>query len=181
MDSQRELIEFWFSERVRPMWFRATPEFDLEVRERYESLWRRAQEGGLDDWRQSLEGALALVILLDQLPLNMFRGEAQSFCTEAASRQVAEQAIEQGFDKAMPKEWRMFLYMPYMHSEHIADQDRSVDLYAKAGLDDNLHWAKHHRAIVQRFGRFPHRNAILGRDSSEEERQWLASSEAFKG
>jgi uncharacterized protein (DUF924 family) len=71
--------------------------------------------------------------------------------------------------------------MPYMHSEHIADQDRSVDLYAKAGLDDNLHWAKHHRAIVQRFGRFPHRNAILGRDSSEEERQWLASSEAFKG
>ena len=127
------------------------------------------------------EGALALVICLDQLPLNMFRGQAESFAGEALSRAIAAAAIERGFDQKLDNIQKVFLYMPYMHSEDLADQDRAMALFEQAGLTDNLHWAKHHREIVSRFGRFPHRNAILGRQSTPEELAYLASDEAFKG
>jgi len=176
-----ELIDFWFSKPARERWFDSTPEFDRQVRERFLSTYEAAAAGELDHWQQTPAGALALVIALDQFPLNMFRGEARSFDTEARSREVAAAAIEQGLDEPLEDEQKAFLYLPFMHSESLADQDRSVALFEAAGLTDNLKWAYHHRDIVRRFGRFPHRNAILGRQSTAEEQAYLNSDEAFTG
>ena len=175
------VLDFWFSDRVRRRWFHSTPALDREIRERFQSLWRQARDGALADWEQTSRGALALVILLDQLPLNMFRGEPESFATEAASREVAERAIAAGLDSGLDDAGKAFLYLPFMHSEDRADQDRSVALFQAAGLNDNLKWARHHRDIVYRFGRFPHRNGILGRSTTPEEQAWLDSPKGFKG
>lgn len=176
-----QLIHFWFSEPVRPMWFNATVEFDTRLREEYLETYHAALNGKLAHWADTAEGALALVICLDQLPLNMLRGQVESFAGEAPARQVAAAAIAQGFDQALTQAQKPFLYLPYMHSETLADQERSLELFEQAGLLDNLPWAKHHRDIVARFGRFPHRNAILGRENTAEELAWLASDEAFNG
>jgi uncharacterized protein (DUF924 family) len=124
---------------------------------------------------------LALVIVLDQFPLNMFRGQRESFATEAAAREAAVQAIAWGFDQSLTDEQKAFLYLPFMHSEDLADQDRAVALYEGAGLENSLKWARHHRELIRRFGRFPHRNAILGRPSTPEELAYLGSAGAFKG
>ncbi len=176
-----ELIRFWFSRPVQARWFASTPEFDAELREQYLDTYHAALTGELADWQATPEGALALVICLDQLPLNMFRGEAASFAGEAPSRQVAMQAIERGFDQSLGNAQKAFLYMPFMHSEALADHERVLALFEKAGLTDNLRWAQHHREIVLRFGRFPHRNKILGRQSTREELDYLATGESFKG
>lgn len=176
-----EILTLWFSPRVQPLWFDSTPEFDAELRERFLLTYQAARGGELSGWEQSAEGALALVITLDQFPLNMFRGQAESFGGEAAARAVAGRAIDQGFDQPLGPAQKLFLYLPYMHSEVMADQDRSVELFRRAGLTQNLHYAEHHRDIVRRFGRFPHRNAILGRSSSPAELAYLASDEAFLG
>lgn len=176
-----EILEFWFAGRMRPRWFHSTAALDREIRERFEALWRRGLAGELDQWGGTPEGALALVILLDQFPLNMFRGRPEAFAGEAAARRVADTAIARGLDQTLDPEQRAFLYMPFMHSEDLADQDRSVTLFSRPGLEHNLTWARHHRDIVARFGRFPHRNVILGRESSAEEQAWLASEEAYHG
>jgi len=181
MISAAELNSFWFSEPARARWFDSTPEFDSMLRTQYLSLWESARAGALSDWESTPQGALALVIVLDQLPLNMFRGDARSFATEAASRAVAGRAIARGFDQALTPEQQSFFYMPFMHSEALSDQDRSVALFEAAGLSHSLEFARHHREIVRRFGRFPHRNAVLGRSSTPEEQAWLASPDAFKG
>ena len=180
-ESPQGIVAFWFSDAVRPLWFKSTPEFDTQLRERFESVWQQAATGRLDSWAKSAEGALALVILLDQIPLNIYRGEARSFSTEAKAREIAGHAIDKGWDTTLPGEQKAFLYMPLMHSESLADQDRSVALYDAAGLEYNLKFAKHHRDIIRRFGRFPHRNEILGRQSTEAEEAYLASDEAFHG
>lgn len=176
-----ELLAFWFSDHVKPMWFNSTPEFDDELRDKYLDTYQAALKGDLTDWENSPKGALALVICLDQFPLNMFRGKAEGFEGEAPSIQVAERAIENGFDQELDGAQKAFLYLPFMHSENLVHQDRSVELFSKAGLKDNLHWAKHHREIVRRFGRFPHRNTVLGRESTPEEVAYLQSEEAFHG
>ncbi len=178
--SPEEVLGFWFAESAVKRWFRATPEFDAEVRLRFEPTWRAAAAGALGAWEATPRGALALVIVLDQLPLNMFRDRPEGYSTEAASRDVAERAIASGFDAGFDDREKAFLYLPFMHSEALADQDRSVELFEAAGLADNLRWARHHRDIVHRFGRFPHRNVVFGRHSSAEELDWLASDEAFK-
>ena len=176
-----EVIAFWFDERVRALWFASTPAFDQQVRERFESTWRAARDGRLKAWGATAEGALALVLVLDQFPLNIYRGRPEAFATEARARAVADRAIALGFDRLLDDEQRGFLYLPFMHSESPADQDRSVSLYEAAGFAEGLRWARHHRDIVRRFGRFPHRNAILGRESTSEEHTWLASEEGFRG
>ena len=166
---------------MRAIWFASTPQLDATIKSRFESVWEAARRGELDGWRTTPNGCLALVIILDQFPLNMFRGEAKSFASEAKSRDIARHAIEQGFDKQIDSTRLAFLYMPFMHSENLADQDLSVQLFAAAGLENNLRFAKHHREIIRRFGRFPHRNTILGRVSTAEEMDYLNSKEAFKG
>ena len=180
-ESYQEILEFWFSDDVRPLWFRSTPEFDHELRQRYERLYQRACEGGLDEWQCDPHGSLALVIILDQFPLNMYRGLGRAFEGESRARGVAEHAIDCGWDLQLSDEHKSFLYLPFMHSENLADQERSVALYEAAGLEHNLRFARHHREIVRRFGRFPHRNEPLGRQSTTEELEYLDSDAAFTG
>ena len=175
----KQALDFWFTEESRAHWFNSTPDYDQAVRARFAGAWEQARAGELADWEQSAAGALALVILLDQMPLNMFRNRPEGFSTEALSREVAGRAIDRGFDRVLPAGRRAFLYLPYMHSESLADQDRSVQLFTEADLEDNMKWARHHREIIRRFGRFPHRNAVLGRDSTPEERHWLDSPDGF--
>lgn len=175
------VLDFWFSEEARRLWFRSTTEFDAAIRQRFEATWQAARDGRLHHWQSSARGALALVIVLDQFPLNMYRGAGLAFSTETMAREVAQHAIDQGWDQGLEETARGFLYLPFMHSETLADQDRAVALYEAAGMANNLRFARHHREIVRRFGRFPHRNAALGRDSTAEERAWLQSKEAFHG
>jgi uncharacterized protein (DUF924 family) len=177
----QEIIDFWFSDDVQKLWFNSTPEFDGLLRERFLGTWEQASRGELEHWLQSAEGCLALVIILDQLPLNMFRESAQSYATEARSREVAQVALEQGFDKSLAPEQRAFLYMPFMHSEALADQQLALRLFAQPGLEGNYRFAQHHHGIIEKFGRFPHRNEALGRHSSAAELEYLNSKEAFTG
>lgn len=179
--SADEIVEFWFSPECRKRWFASTPEFDRQLDTRYRGLWESARKGELQHWENTAVGALALVILFDQIPLNTFRGDARCFATEAAAREISGRAIAAGLDAQLSDEQRSFLYIPYMHSEELSDQDRSVELYSTPGLEGTLRWARHHREIVRRFGRFPHRNELLGRKSTAEELAWLKSEEAFSG
>ena len=181
MESPDGLLEFWFSESAAKHWFNSTPEFDALLYKLYHDIYEFAKHGHLDDWRDTALGSLALVILLDQIPLNIFRGKAESFATEEHARRVASIAIKHGFDKKLGDKQKVFLYMPFMHSENLQDQDFGIKLFEQAGLENNLRYARHHRAIIARFGRFPHRNSILGRKSSAEELAYLDSPEAFHG
>jgi len=176
-----EILTFWFSDRVKPLWFNSTPEFDAELKENYQDIYAAALSGDLSEWQNSSEGCVALVVILDQFPLNMYRGLAESFDGEAKAREIAKGAISKGIDEQIPDEQKAFLYMPLMHSENLADQDLCVSLFEAAGLKENLRFARHHQEIVRRFGRFPHRNKILGRTSSKEELEYLNSKEAFHG
>jgi uncharacterized protein (DUF924 family) len=177
----QEILDFWFSDEVRKLWFNSTPEFDALLRERFEALWMRASGGELDGWLQTAAGCLALIIVLDQFPLNMFRGQAQSFASEAQSREVARVAIDKGFDQDLDLRSRAFLYMPFMHSEELVDQQLALQLFAQPGLEGSLRFALHHHDVIRKLGRFPHRNKSLGRENSEAEIEYLNSKEAFTG
>ena len=177
----QDVLTFWFAEENKPRWFKSTDTFDRIITERFRDTYRAAVENQLAFWEQTPRGCLALVVILDQFPLNMFRGKPECYSTEASARRLAGLAIENGFDSQLNDEEKAFLYMPYMHSEDLADQDRSVALFTGAGLTKYLRWAEHHRDIVRRFGRFPHRNAIIGRASTTEELDYLTSPEAFLG
>ena len=176
-----DILVFWFSEKVKPLWFNSTPEFDTQLKERYADIYHAALNGQLSEWQQTADGCVALVVILDQFPLNMYRGLPESFAGEARARDIVREAVSKGFDQQIPDEQKAFLYMPLMHSENIADQDLSVQLYEAAGLTENLRFANHHRDIVRRFGRFPHRNKILGRTSTQAELDYLSSKDAFHG
>ena len=179
------LLSFWYSDDIKKAWFASTQEIDTTIRQRYENLWQHAIQGELNDWMKTANGCLALIILLDQLPLNMFRGTVQSFSSEQQAVKVCYHAIEKGFDNDIiaqsGNEKIAFLYMPLMHSENLADQDNSVKYFLKAGLEENIRFAKHHRDIVETYGRFPHRNNILGRVSTPAEKAYLDSKNAFLG
>lgn len=177
----QQIIDFWFSPEVRPRWFDSTPDLDRLIRERFEATLLLAAQGGLEDWAKTASGALGLCILLDQFPLNMYRGEPRSFETEQQAVAVAKAAVEAGLDRALTDSQKAFLYMPLMHSESLEDQALSVQLYEAAGLAQNARFARHHQDLIRRFGRFPHRNAILGRESTADELAYLSSPEAFKG
>ena len=154
---------------------RRTPAFDDEIRERFLATYEAAAAGQLSDWEQSVEGALALLILLDQFPRNMFRGDARAFATDPLARAIAAGAIVRGFDSQVPKELRNFFYLPFEHSEDLADQERCIAFNKAAGDAENLKWAEIHADIIRRFGRFPHRNAVLGRSTTPEEQAFLDS------
>lgn len=179
--SKEEILDFWFSPEMKKAWFNSTEALDKKIRSQYETTWKAAIRGDYDEWKDSAEGCLALSILFDQMPLNMFRGEVKSFSTEAMAIRVAKHAIDKGFDRYIDKDRLAFLYMPLMHSEKIADQELSVALFEKAGLEENLRFAKHHRDLIKKFGRFPHRNKILQRESTAEEKAYLNSKQAFTG
>lgn len=179
--SPQDILDFWYSERVQKLWFVSTPEFDEEIREKFEALWEMAEQGLLDDWCENAEGSLALAIVLDQFPLNMYRNTAKGFSTEAKSIIVARLAIEKGFDEQLDKDKLGFLLMPLMHSEDLAIQDMSVEMFKKHELEANIRFAEHHRGLIQEFGRFPHRNEMLDRTNTAEEELYLNSKRAFLG
>lgn len=181
METPESILEYWYSDRIKSQWFHSTKELDQEIKDRFEDIWKEAIAGSYEHWKENALGCLALAIIFDQFPLNMFRGEVKSFSTEGLAIKVSKKAIENGFDRLIDKNKVSFLYMPLMHSENIDDQHLSVDVFEKANLLDNLKFAKHHRDIVQKFGRFPHRNKILQRMSSPAEIDYLNSDAAFTG
>jgi len=177
--SPKDVVAFWRDE-VRPArWYIADPTLDALIRERLGAAQARAAAGELADWEESAESALALLILLDQVPRNIFRGKAQAFATDAMARGVADRALARGYDDAAPQDMRVFFYLPFMHSEDLADQDRSVALVEQRLGKDSLNYpfAIGHRDIVKRFGRFPARNAALNRSSMKEELAYLAGTD----
>ncbi len=175
------VVDFWFTKTISDHWFSSTIEIDQLIRDEYESIWEQAKTGALDSWKESPEGCLALCIILDQMPLNMFRNTAKSFSTEQQAVEVTKYAIKKSFDNEIPNDRVSFLYMPLMHSENMDDQDLAVQCFEKAKLERNLPFAKHHRGIVEKYGRFPHRNEVLGRESSQAEMDYLNSDKAFTG
>ena len=175
-----DILEFWFSAPMDKHWFSSTEAIDQQIRNQFEALWKLAAAGQLDEWRSTPEGCLALCIVLDQFPLNMYREDGRRYSSEQMAVEVCLYAVMKGYDQQLSDEQKAFLYMPLMHSESIEHQDTSVALFDAAGLEENLRFAEHHREIVQRFGRFPHRNQALGRESTQEELDWLASDEGYR-
>lgn len=180
ISSPESIIAFW-QDAGPERWFRPDPAFDAACRASFETLWARAAAGELDAWQDTPEGAMALVLLLDQMPRNMFRGTAKAYASDAQARDIAARAVDRGFAALVPAALRRFFHLPFSHAESLADQDRAVALAEAGGDPEVTKWARHHRDIVARFGRFPHRNAVLGRDSTPDEQAWLAQEGAFKG
>ncbi len=175
------VLNFWFTKPISDHWFNSSPEIDQQITDSYESVWKQAKVGALDNWKTTADGCLALCIILDQLPLNMFRGAAKSFSTEQQAVTITKYAIDTGFDNELSSDRISFLYMPLMHSENLDDQDLSISCFEKTKLEGNIRFSKHHRGIVEKFGRFPHRNEALGRESSPAEIEYLNSEQAFMG
>ena len=169
--SPEEVLSFW-REAGPDRWFEQDAAFDDSIRQRFLATYEAAARGELAGWEASAEGALALVIVLDQFPRNMFRGTARAFAADDRARWAANLALKRGYDLDVPESERGFLFLPFMHSEDLADQNRCVELY-RAADDENLKHAEQHRDIVRRFGRFPHRNAILSRATTPEEQAFL--------
>ena len=166
------ILAFW-RDAGPERWYAPDAAFDAEVRRRFLGLWQQAAAGELSSWETSDDGALALVIVLDQFPRNMFRGDAQTYASDALAREVAHRAIDRGVDARIDGALREFLYLPFMHSEHLADQLRCIELERAAGHTESLKWAEHHAEIIRRFGRFPHRNRLLGRATTPDEQAFL--------
>ncbi len=176
----REILTFWFGTadlsvemEKRQVWFRATPEFDRHLVDHYTRVHERAAAGELDHFRQTPEDCLTLVMALDQFPRNIHRGTARAFSTDAMARAVAEHALERGHDRGLSRWPRTFFYLPFEHSERMVDQERALALYRTLGNEESLRAAVGHHDAIRRFGRFPHRNAVLGRPNTPEEEAYL--------
>ncbi len=165
-----DVLAFWFADPAR--WWRKDPAFDQEVRERFLALHEAIERGEREAWLETPRGTLAYVIVMDQFSRNVFRDSARAFASDERARAAARRGVDRGDDRTLSADERSFLYMPFMHSENIVDQDRCVALFASAP-PNQLRYAERHRDIIRRFGRFPHRNAVLGRESTPEEEAFL--------
>jgi uncharacterized protein (DUF924 family) len=163
------VLTFWFGQDKKA-WFAKNPAFDAEIRSRFLETYEAALLGKLDDWKNESRGALALVILLDQFPRNLFRDTARAFEGDALARAAARSIVDRGWDRALSPDERTFVYLPFEHSESLDDQELSLRLFEG---NENFEWARRHWDIIKRFGRFPHRNAMLGRASTPEEIAFL--------
>lgn len=164
-----EVLTFWFG-RDRKDWFEKNPAFDEEIRQRFLPHYELGAAAMLGSWKQAPASCLALVVLLDQFPRNMFRGSARAFAADPLARDAAGTILGRGWDQAMTVDERMFAYLPFEHSEALQDQELSLRLFEG---NPNFEWARKHWEIIRRFGRFPHRNAALGRESTPEEIEFL--------
>ena len=179
-----EILDFWFGKpdeavygKPRKVWFIKNLEFDKEVRSRFLQVYQKAAAGELDDWKESPQSCLALIVLLDQFPRHMFRGQPQAFATDSQALTYAKYAVAQGFDQEWLPIQRQFIYLPFEHSENLRDQHECIKLFSTlneypecvSGVD----YAHRHFQVIERFGRFPHRNDILGRDTTPEEADFL--------
>lgn len=177
--SPLEVIAFW-REAGPDRWFAKDEAFDTEFRRRFEAAHFLAARRGLDHWAESADGMLALLILLDQFPRNIWRGTGHAYATDPLALHFATLAVDQGLDRMIDEELRRFLYLPFQHSEERADQDRALGLFQTLDRDDDDRWAEHHHDIVVRFGRFPHRNRALGRETTPDEQAFL-DADGFTG
>ena len=174
-DTPADILRFWFEEIVPAQWWKVDPAFDATIARRFGATHAAALRGELFQWRKDADGRLAEVIVLDQFSRNIHRGAAGAFAADPMALALAQEAVALGQDLALPSERRVFLYMPYMHSESRLVHAEAERLFIALGIADNLDFERRHRAIVERFGRYPHRNAILGRTSSAEELAFLAT------
>jgi uncharacterized protein (DUF924 family) len=178
-----EILNFWFAHgqeaeyaQRRKVWFAKNPSFDQAIRTRFQTDYELAATGKLMDWQETPQGCSALILLLDQFPRNMFRGELQSFATDSQALAFAQHAIAQGFDQELPPIQRMFIYLPFEHSEHLEHQLQAVQRMKVLQIQDVTDYALKHKEVIERFGRFPHRNKILGRTNTPEEEEFLKQS-----
>lgn len=172
MTKPSEVVAFW-REAGPEKWFKKDAAFDAEIRARFDALHHAAARGEHPWWEDTSEGALALLLVLDQFPRNLYRGSAHQFATDGLARAIARRAIARSFDHAPEPALRSFFYLPLEHSEDMRDQRESVRLFEATGDGELIKWAKLHADIIARFGRFPHRNESLGRESTEEEKLFL--------
>ncbi len=172
MDYQ-DIIDFWFVECKPQQWFAQSDAFDALITERFLPMHDRASRGECFDWRDSIDGRLAEIIVLDQFSRNIYRHTAKAFAQDIQALTLAQEAVSLGIDRQLEFTERSFLYMPYMHSESSIVHDEAERLYRQLNQQDNYHFELKHKAIIERFGRYPHRNALLGRQSSAEELDFL--------
>jgi uncharacterized protein (DUF924 family) len=177
--SPQSVVAFW-RDAGPERWFKKDTAFDAEIRARFLGTYEEGAAGRLADWEKTAEGALALTILLDQFPRNMFRDDPRAFAADPLACKVAAKALDRGFDRQAKGELKHFFYMPFMHAEAVAEQERCVELFRQMGNNDGLKYAQIHADIVRRFGRFPHRNKALGRANTPEEQAFLDSG-GFSG
>jgi len=171
--SPDDVMSFWFEELTPPQWWKKDVELDEQIRQRFGGLYQQAVAGELFEWRQSPHGRLAEVIVLDQFSRNLFRDDARAFAADGMALVLAQEAVASGDHQALNAVERSFLYMPYMHSESARVHEVAVELFEANGIDHNLDFELRHKVIIDRFGRYPHRNTVLGRESTAEEVEFL--------
>lgn len=174
-DTKQEVISFWFEETMPQQWFQKNDVFDQEIKERFLVTYEMARKDLCNDWARDADGVLALCLVLDQFPRNIFRGSAKAFETDKKILLIVKETLHKGYDALLNPVKRKFMYMPFMHSEDISDQKKSVSLFEMMKGDDPLSYdyAVKHLEVIEKFGRFPHRNEVLGRQSTEEELKYL--------
>lgn len=173
MKTEHDILDFWFEEIDPSLWFTKDLLFDQQIKQRFLKTYEEVLDGTHSDWRKTPRGRLAEIIVLDQFPRNMFRDSVKAFASDELALHLAQEAVRLGEDKKLSTMERAFLYMPYMHSEDKDVHTEAMKLFNQPGLENNLDYEKKHKAIIDRFGRYPHRNKILGRDSTSEEMEFL--------
>ena len=169
----QDILDFWFDPDHRSLWFAKSDEFDAKIRERFQTIHHQAIQAELWSWRKTAEGRLAEIIVLDQFSRNLYRDQPQAFAHDSMALMLAQEAISLQLDAQLSPDHRSFLYMPFMHSESKLMHEFALKLFQRLGNEINLSFEKKHKVIIDRFGRYPHRNAILGRSSSAEELEFL--------
>lgn len=169
----QDILDFWFAAENRPNWFAKSNNFDVLIEKKFKALHQQAAQAELWSWRNSAEGRLAEIIVLDQFSRNLYRDSPLAFAQDALALALAQEAISLGLDEHLTPEQRSFLYMPFMHSESAKIHQSALELFKKLGNPINLDFEKKHKVIIDRFGRYPHRNAVLGRNSTTEELEFL--------
>ena len=175
----QDILYFWFSEIEEKKWWVKDPAFDALLRRRFGATHKAACAGELAHWRKDWRGYLAEIIIIDQFSRNLYRGRAEAFAYDSMALTLAQEAVRQGYDKMVPKDMLQFLYMPYMHSESAFIHEEALKLFTQAKLEGNIKFEMAHKAIIDRFGRYPHRNAALGRKSTLEEIEFLKEHSGF--
>lgn len=174
----RDILKFWFEELKSHQWFEKSDEIDQQIKERFNEVHAQAIAGELEDWRENALGRVAEIIVIDQFSRNIFRGHKESFLYDPIALVLAQEALNNKADEALSSEKKAFLYMPFMHSESMLIHRRAMELYSQPGLEYNLEFEKKHLDIIEKFGRYPHRNEILGRESTPEEKEYLKDPNA---
>ena len=174
----QDILDFWFSPETQPNWFAKSDQFDQSLKEKFSDILEQASRAELWSWRKNADGRLAEILVLDQFSRNIFRDTPRAFAQDSLALALAQEAISQDLDKQLSPEQRSFLYMPFMHSESKLIHEFALKLFQRLGNPENLEYEIKHKIIIDRFGRYPHRNQILGRESTEEELSFLTQPDS---